>query len=50
MHNERAHQFFVYNFLPQAGINGETCTMILNKITFPMIPNMACNQFCPGML
>jgi len=50
MHSEMAHQIFVYSFLPQAGINGATCVMVLHKITFPMTPNMAYNQFCPSML
>jgi len=50
MYGERAYRIFVCNILPQAGINGETCMMILHKITFPTVPNMACDQFCPGVL
>jgi len=42
--------FLSVTFLPQAGIYGATCMMILHKITFPTIPNLACNKFCPGML
>jgi len=38
-------EFLSVTVLHQAGINGATCMMILHKITFSMIQNIAYNQF-----